>query len=164
MRRDKPAYAVVPRDRQGNWLCPGSSMFVVECTRIGVVEQYLEYRKRGVSPQEQAAFNSAEHIVLQLLGQVVAGKDPSEVFIFKRPKKQGRHVNALPSALCAEVLRLQYLHDFDLTRAKDEVARVFEVEVRTVERALKKLAKQALFSEENIRNYEHSLRLRKILA
>ncbi|MGO9036425.1 MAG: hypothetical protein ACLPV2_04760 [Steroidobacteraceae bacterium] len=165
MRREKAAvaHAVLPIDRHGNWVCvPGA--YVVHWTRIGAVELYLKYRKRGVPPHDQAAFDTLERTVLELLTQVVAGADPAEVFQFKQREKQGRPTRAHPEAMCLEALRLQFLHDFDPARAKDEVAKVFDVEVRTVERALKKFGNTPMYSKENIRNYERNLRLRKLLV
>jgi hypothetical protein len=165
MRREKaaPPHAVLPIDPHGNWIWR-SEGFYIEWTRIDAVEQYLEYRKSGVVPQKQAAFDTVERIVHALLAQVVAGEDPAEVFQVKKPRKQRgrrRHVNS--GAMCAEVLRLQILHGVDPVMAKDEVARVFEVDVRTVERAVKKLANTSMYSEQDILNYEHNLRVRHVL-
>jgi hypothetical protein len=167
------AKAVVPcvRDKDGKWqylLTPAG--FSIRMTLRDSLEMYVEYRENGVDADKRPAFDTLQRTVDGLLRDVLNGKDASKVFRLEPKKTRGSRKDIRrEQAMCQAVLRLVYLHGVDEPTAKNDVAEAFEakiggeINIRTVERALKTWRNDPGFSRAAIANYERSLKLRNFL-
>jgi hypothetical protein len=163
-RRQPLARAVLPCVNGKFVLTPEA--YTVRWTEREGLEQYLKYHADGVPKGEQAVLDTLQMLVDRLLGEVITGKkDPRRIFRPEPLKKRGERKDvSREQAIAQEVLRLSLLHDVEEPAAVKQVAGVFEVDVRTVQRAVKAWRAQPQFAKPAIAQYEQSLKIRRLLT
>ncbi len=140
-------------------IAPDLMPVMIKLTMRTLLHAYLDPRNRPdgvVNAKLQADMDG-------LLWQVLQGRDPGLVFRLDIKKKRGERKDVRrEQSMCAEVMRLTRDLGATAPDAKDAVAQAFEVEVSTVERALK--AWRARFNEMGfLASYIGNLRTRKLI-
>jgi hypothetical protein len=138
--------------------------------------RYLAYQDvrlkqgRRLEPRERRALYDIQLIVNEKLSALLRGEDARKIFKLDRPKRRGERKDiGREQAMCQEVLRLRYLHDFDEADAKEAVTEKFNkffdknIDIRTVQRAVKAWRDAPGFDKLAIETYENRLRLYGLL-
>jgi hypothetical protein len=160
------ARVVVPVDKDGNYV-ETPLHWTVHSSLRDSLEQYLEHRSKGTLLEDQV-FATLQRRVDALLRAVLEGKEPRTVFRLEPKKKRGERKDVgREQAMFLEVQRLVLLHKFKEPSAKTEVASAFNVDIHTVQRAVKrwrgKMPRWGNTSAD-VENYERNLRIRKLLT
>ena len=139
-------------------------------TTKDVLNAYLNYRAEGLKVRNVGQFERVHERIDDLLRRVLNDEDPRVVFKLDKRKKRGARKDvAREQNMCMEVLRLTRSQGLTEAKAKGLVAQEFathfgNIDIKTVERALKAWRNHELFAAKYVDQYTENLRDRQLLS